>query len=396
MNLVGQRFDHLGMFGSGGKSDRLFYLLLILVVHAFYLNYKIYNLEVSLENALHQVKALSNTHRSVAPEQTTKVTSVTEPKVPRSFSRSMFMDFAMNNPKSPAPKVPERAAVEESKSMRHGIYGGVGDLPHLGGFTERDNSTISYNLWRFLLSEVAVKSLVDVGCGKGHSTKYFHDHGVDVLCIEGSHDAIQQSLLPRRVIVQHDYSQGPWWPDTKTFDLAWSTEFLEHVGRQYMENYVPVFLRSALIIVTSSPWGGWHHVEVHGSWWWKARFEARGLVYSEYLTELFRGMVTFDNTNYAHLEYSQQLMGLHVFINPHVASLPEHRHLFGGHGCFNDVVDNEDGGSPCQGVDALPNLYRSLLECSRWRNDSITPLPAYGQSPWVCKNERSATYRLRH
>ncbi len=79
---------------------------------------------------------------------------------------------------------------------------------HLGGFTIRDNNTISYNLWNSMLGPMAVRSFIDVGCGRGFSSKYFLDNGAKVLCVEGSHDAIKHSLLPRQNIVQHDYSKG--------------------------------------------------------------------------------------------------------------------------------------------------------------------------------------------
>ena len=67
-----------------------------------------------------------------------------------------------------------------------------------------------------------------------------------------------------------------------------------------------------------------------------------------------------------------------VFINPVVASLPRHHHLFGGNGCFNHVVDNRDGGAPCgtpddkKGVekrDILPSNYQSILNCYRSTRD---------------------------
>ena len=110
-------------------------------------------------------------------------------------------------------------------------------------------------LWNWMQKVLNVRSMVDVGCGRGISTKWFLDHGSEVLCVEGSHDAVEQSLLPRSVIVEHDFSRGPWWPNA-TYDLAWSVEFLEHVGRHYAQNYMPIFRRSALAFVTHSTWGG--------------------------------------------------------------------------------------------------------------------------------------------
>lgn len=46
------------------------------------------------------------------------------------------------------------------------------DALHLGGFTEIDPMGISENLWNFMLGPLAIKSVVDVGCGRGmtHAT----------------------------------------------------------------------------------------------------------------------------------------------------------------------------------------------------------------------------------
>ena len=197
--------------------------------------------------------------------------------------------------KSPKPQTSEREA--PSKEVNRNFYGGKGDAEHLGGFTTRDNATISENLWNFMLSQLAVKSFIDVGCGKGFSSSYFLSRGARVLCVEGSRDAIQNSLLPFNNIIQHDFSRGAWWPE-ETFDVAWSTEFLEHVGRQYMKNYMPAFAKSALVMVTASGWGGWHHVEVHDQKWWIGRFLARGFVFSKPLTEWIRAQASAEFDTY--------------------------------------------------------------------------------------------------
>ena len=52
-------------------------------------------------------------------------------------------------------------------------------------------------------------------------------HGLDfVQCVEGSHDAVSQSIIPNseKHVVEHDFSRGPWWPDF-TVDAAWAVEF---------------------------------------------------------------------------------------------------------------------------------------------------------------------------
>jgi hypothetical protein len=146
----------------------------------------------------------------------------------------------------------------ETEEVTRGIYGGKGDKKHLGGFTAYDPHGVSPAVWKHMVSHYGVKSLIDVGCGKGISTLWFALHGVEVLCIEGSHDAVQNTLLPdpAKQVVEHDFSRGPYWPG-KTYDAVWSVEFLEHVGRNFQHNYITAFRKAALIFVTYSTWGGW-------------------------------------------------------------------------------------------------------------------------------------------
>ena len=44
-----------------------------------------------------------------------------------------------------------------------------------------------------MLQNLTVKSVFDVGCGKGVSTSWFAAHGAEVLCVEGSSDAVASS-----------------------------------------------------------------------------------------------------------------------------------------------------------------------------------------------------------
>lgn len=159
------------------------------------------------------------------------------------------------------PSIPVSDEEEKILQEKRGIYGGVRDKIHLGGFTNVDECGISNNTFNFMFGPLGIRSIVDVGCGKGVSTTMFQKLGAKVLCVEGSHDAVTQSLLAPELVVEHDFTRGPWWPE-ETFDAVWAVEFLEHVGRQYIVNYVPIFRRSALLFLTHSAWGGWHHVEV--------------------------------------------------------------------------------------------------------------------------------------
>ena len=168
------------------------------------------------------------------------------------------------------------------------IYGGKGDGKHLGGFTAIDMQGISPAVWKYAVKNWTIQSFLDVGCGRGISTSWFYTHGLRTQCVEGSHDALEQSMVPdKSLLVEHDFSRGPWWPE-KTFDAVWSVEFLEHVNIQFHYNYISTFRKAAILFVTSSHWGGWHHVEIHENEWWIRKYEAYGFIYDAKLTNEIR------------------------------------------------------------------------------------------------------------
>jgi hypothetical protein len=269
----------------------------------------------------------------------------------------------------PSIRLSTNASVSQLEDRQH--YGGAGDKKHLGGFIEFDRNGVSPSVWKDMISYFGVKSVLDVGCGRGISTSWFLTHGVQALCVEGSHDARERTMLPDpdTQMIEHDFSRGPWWP-ARTVDAVWCVEFVEHVGRNYQPNYLPAFRKAALLFVTHATRGGWHHVEVHHGQWWINKWEMMGFRYSQGFTKRIRDIaenegkrnVTAPNGEAYEAFYIQQAM--HVFINPHVAALPQHAHLLAEPGChqsgFNDMRLNL---RPCQehlGETELPASFQPL------------------------------------
>lgn len=251
-----------------------------------------------------------------------------------------------------ATKAVAMSSIRVDDNIDRKFYGGKGDKVHLGGFTELDLAGISPSVWQTMIRYIGVKSLVDLGCGKGVSTLWFKLHGVDVQCLEGSHDAVMQTLLPISDVVEHDFTRGPWWPE-KTVDAVWCIEFAEHVQRQHIPNYATIFRKSALVFVTHSWWGGYHHAEVHDDKWFILKYQAFGLIYSPELTHLIRGKAKEERdwkrpTPLEDKPYFAQhvSMSMMVFINPSVAGLDRHQHLFSEPGCYDGrkKTKNEWGG----------------------------------------------------
>lgn len=290
------------------------------------------------------------------------------------YGPQVHSPFGAVIPEGPAVALPSiLTSDEEEKSINRSFYGGKGDKAHLGGFTSFDVQGVSPTLWKHMVTGLGIKSVLDVGCGKGVSTSWFVLHELEyVACVEGSHDAVSQSIVPEaeKRVVEHDFSRGPWWPE-RTVDAVWCVEFSEHVGRNFQPNYLTAFRKAALVFVTHSHWGGWHHVEVHKDEWWQVRFEAAGLIYSNVLTKQMRDKAREDkgvNNLLPSMDrervYStgQHLYtSLQVFINPMVASLPQHAHLFAEHGCYaNGKSDLECGQGVHESLTSLPKDFKPL------------------------------------
>jgi hypothetical protein len=115
-------------------------------------------------------------------------------------------------------------------------------------------------------------------------------------------------------------------------------------------------------------WGGKHHVEVHSDLWWIERMELAGFRYSDRLTTLFRAVANHfslvDSAEGQHIVYT-----MHAFINPKVASLPEHAHLVGQYGCYNGNIDVDADEFDCDMTEdpdtAGENPPRSFLPVHR-------------------------------
>jgi len=143
-----------------------------------------------------------------------------------------FLENPFAIPRGAAKALPSiRTKAQNNDEVKRSIYGGAGDKKHLGGFTDIDTQGISPRAWKWMVQRLNIRSVLDVGCGRGISTSWFAFHGLDILCVEGSHDARERTMLPdpETQMVEHDFSRGPWWPG-RTFDAVWCVEFLEHVS----------------------------------------------------------------------------------------------------------------------------------------------------------------------
>lgn len=165
-------------------------------------------------------------------------------------------------------------------------------MSHLGGcIIEGDIGTWAPQVWEKLIEIYDLKKVVDVGCGAGHSTKYFIDKGIDAVGVEGFVPAINASPVKQNIFV-HDYSTGEFQTNS-TFDLAWCCEFVEHVEEKYSENFMKTFDKCNVVAMTHAVPGqpGFHHVNCQNAEYWINKFKERGFSYNEEFSFLLRSLL---------------------------------------------------------------------------------------------------------
>lgn len=163
---------------------------------------------------------------------------------------------------------------------------------HLGGTNiGGDNTTWYSSMWWYLVDLFQAESVLDMGCGLGFSTKFFHDCGTNVTGIEGYQKIVDLSEIPSKIIC-HDYVTGPI-PVNSTYDLVYSSEFVEHVEERFISNILHSFSLCKKVICLGAALpntGGYHHVNCQTNDYWIQRVEPLGFTYSDKLTEICRNL----------------------------------------------------------------------------------------------------------
>jgi len=167
----------------------------------------------------------------------------------------------------------------------------------LGGCNEAGCPDVETpKLWKYLIDEYEIKSVLDIGCGFGYALKYFDEKlKLDIYGIDGSDKVIELSFYPDKIIA-NDYSKGIS-NFNKQIDLVWSTEFLEHVDAQHIPNFMKDISLGKYCVVTHGVPGqaGHHHVNCQSKEYWINIFKDYGMYYDEIETETVRKLATEDH-----------------------------------------------------------------------------------------------------
>jgi SAM-dependent methyltransferase len=144
-------------------------------------------------------------------------------------------------------------------------------------------------LWTELIDSYNIKTVLDVGCGRGFASRFFKSMDCEILGIDGSEKVKDVSLIPENFVL-NDYEKGSAILDDRKFDLGWSCEFVEHVYEQYIPNFMSDFKKCKFLAMTFAykGQGGWHHVNENTQEYWVDVLEKNGFEFREEETRVLR------------------------------------------------------------------------------------------------------------
>lgn len=142
---------------------------------------------------------------------------------------------------------------------------------HLGGHKGRTH--IDTGLIEFA-KELGCQSMLDIGCGPGGQVYEADRLGLKVLGIDGDYTLTRDKP---ELFVIHDFTKGKYQL-TEQYDLVWCCEFVEHVAKEYEDNWMSLIENAKYVFITYSEPGkpGHHHVNCEPLDYWIDLFNKYG------------------------------------------------------------------------------------------------------------------------
>lgn len=163
--------------------------------------------------------------------------------------------------------------------------------PHLGGnLAPGDSWTYCPSVWDYVIERFAIRSVLDLGCGRGYSSQYFYRSGCSVVAVDGLRDNVRNAVYPA---VCQDLTVAPVYAPV---DLVHCHEVVEHIEEQYLGNLLASLMNGRIIIMTNGlpDQPGYHHVNLQETQYWIDHLSARGCQYLEDDTQRIRKLAGQD------------------------------------------------------------------------------------------------------
>jgi cyclopropane fatty-acyl-phospholipid synthase-like methyltransferase len=166
---------------------------------------------------------------------------------------------------------------------------------HLGGNLENgDPDTFSEFVWNHLLKLTNAKTLLDLGSGRGHTSKWFLEKGLNVTSVDGLDNNVKNSIVPTLL---HDLTMGAF---LKPVDLVVCVEVVEHIEEKYLNFLLDSLSNGKFIFMTHAIPGqtGYHHVNCQESEYWINHLTRAGYTFLKNESNDLRSLATQQNAKW--------------------------------------------------------------------------------------------------
>ncbi len=171
----------------------------------------------------------------------------------------------------------------------------IAEESHLGGNVwVGDAYTFCPAVWTYVVRRFCILSVLDLGSGMGHASRFFHGQGLMTVAVDGLSANVEKALFPT---VQHDIAKAPF---VTKVDLVHCQEVVEHIEPEFVDNLLRSLMVGRIIMMTHAlpGQGGYHHVNLQPSDYWIAHMAHRGCQLLEEDTRRIREMAHAEGARY--------------------------------------------------------------------------------------------------
>jgi len=155
---------------------------------------------------------------------------------------------------------------------------------------DRTAATSADGLIRHLTDTLSIRSVLDVGCGRGVWLAQWKRRGATtVVGVDGPYINRSRLAIPNESFVAHDLASD--LSLGRKFDLVQSLEVAEHVSESCAEKFIDNLVRHGPTILFSAAipgQGGEHHINEQPWEYWRRKFAARQYEAFDYLRPRIR------------------------------------------------------------------------------------------------------------
>jgi 2-polyprenyl-3-methyl-5-hydroxy-6-metoxy-1,4-benzoquinol methylase len=153
--------------------------------------------------------------------------------------------------------------------------------PHLGGNSDSDD-TFYPKLYNHIIETFSPKTIIDIGCGRGRTSRYFFEKGIQVTSLDGLQENIDFLNDTNIKTFLFDLTKDKMSIES-IFDIGWCCELLEHIEEKYLDNVFNIFKKCNTVFMTHAlpGQGGYHHVNCREPKYWIKLFIDNNFILDE-------------------------------------------------------------------------------------------------------------------